>query len=409
MSAAERRDYLVALLTELHRLMRRKQTVTLKRNVPFAKEMAALRRLVRTPTHPDRNPYLLTDDIHVRRDCLATGTPAHSEHTYWAQHAMWRMATKAGDLRKDVAKAVRHPTSPPKRRVERPKRTLLIRLDELLDPSRKSKASYRSTYEHALPMIYSYLQAQYNLRTAFPPFHAKFLADRYLPQDRDCMVVDPCAGWGGRLIGTLSVPRSHRVTYYATDPNERMQDAYAGLTRRATIWLKRDIKATRAAKVFPSPFETWIRSVTARRLHGKVDLVMTSPPYFSAEVYDTSLRQSANHYRNYDAWREQFYRPLIQGAFELLRPGGTFVLNVANVAEARGLERDARRIAKECGFCWHEYFRLLMPKMVGTRKRGALPPTTAKRSTVRTRRPHESWVNGTAFKHEPVMVFKKPA
>ena len=334
MSATERRDYLVLLLTELYRLMRRTQSVTLKRNVPFAKEMAALRRLVRTPTHPDRNPYLLTDDIHVRRDCLAIGTPAHSEHTYWAQYAMWRMATKAGDLRKDVAQAVRDASRPLKRPVERPKKTLLTRLDELLDVTRKSKASFRSAHEHALPMIYSYLQTQYNVRTAFPPFHAKFLADRYLPHDRDCIVVDPCAGWGGRLIGTLCVRRSHRVTYYATDPNERMRDAYAGLTRRATIWLKQDITAPRAAKVFPTPFETWIRSATARRLYGTVDLVMTSPPYFSAEVYDTSVKQSANQYQNYDVWREQFYRPLIQGAFELLRAGGTFVLNVANVARA---------------------------------------------------------------------------
>ena len=408
LNAEDRHAYLVSLLQKLDRLMRQPRSVTLKRNVTFKREMAALRRLVRTPTQPDRNRYLLTDDIHVRRDCLATRTPAHSEHTYWAQYAMWRMVTKSGDLRKDVARAVRDATRPPRRSAQRRRKTLLVRLGELLDRSCVSKVGYRSA-EHVLPMLFSYLQTQYNLRTAFPPFHAKFLADRYLPHDHDCLVVDPCAGWGGRLLGTLCVPRAHRVTYLATDPNERMQDAYAGLTRRATIWLKRDIKAPRSAKVFPKPFETWVRSVAARRLHGTVDMVMTSPPYFATELYDSSPNQSAHRYKSYDRWRDKFYAPLIQGAFDLLRPGGVLVLNVANVTEARGLERDARRIARECGFRWHEYFRLLMPKTVGTRKGSAAHPTTARRSTARSRRPHESWVNGKPFKHEPVLVFRKPA
>src|SRR5436190_1139056 len=64
-SVEQRREYLASLLGEIHRSMRRKNTVTLKRSVPFRKEMAALRRLVRTPTHPDDNRYLLTDDIHT--------------------------------------------------------------------------------------------------------------------------------------------------------------------------------------------------------------------------------------------------------------------------------------------------------------------------------------------------------
>jgi hypothetical protein len=407
-SAEERCEYLVSLLTEIQRLMRRKQGVTLKKRVPFRNEMAALRRLVRTPTDPDRNSYLRTDDIHTNRDALATNTPAHSEHTYWAQYATWRMVTKHGDLRGDVVSVVRAARKPPKPSAKKRKKSLMDRLDDLLDGRKKSKAQFRLAHNRVLPMLYSYLQTQYNLRTAFPPFHAKFFADRYLPHDRDSIVVDPCAGWGGRLIGTLCVKRSHRVSYYATDPNERLQDAYAGLTRRATIWLKRDIQAPRVAKVFPRPFENWIRTKSARRLYGKVDMVMTSPPYFSAEVYDTSLKQSARHYDNYELWCEKFYRPLIQGAFDLLRPNGVFVLNVANVQEARGLERDGLRIAKECGFRWNEYFRLLMPKTVGTRKGENIRPTKAKRSTRKKRRTHETWVDGRPFKHEPVMCFVKP-
>lgn len=390
---SQRRVYVRDVLVAMSRAMRRDR-FTLKKGVTFQEEMRALRRLVREPAGEDCR-FWITDDYWVTRSALGTKTPAHSEHTCWAGSAMWRMETKTGSLQRDVSAAIRK---------AKPKgKTLFVRLCELLDPAKTSKAAFRESKTRVLPLIYSFIESHYGLRAAFPPFHAKFFADRYLPLDRDSIVVDPCAGWGGRLLGTLCVARKKQVSYLGVDPNHRLRVAYRGLTRRATVMLREDIGGPRKATVRCAPFERWLRTAEARRLRGRVDLVMTSPPYAFAENYDPrNKEQSANQFASYDQWREHFYSPLIKGAFRLLRPGGTFVLNVANVAGGRSLERDARSIAKAVGFKWHEYFKLLMPLGVGTRAEDAVSVRKPKKGK------HMTYVNGAAYKHEPVMCFRKP-
>lgn len=302
-------------------------------------------------------------------------------HTYWSRYQMWKMATKHGDLRSDILSRDAN---------------LIARLDRLLDFSERSKATFRSGKTHVVPLVLSYLQMQYNTGTAFPPFHARFLADRYLPRNTESVVVDPCAGWGGRLLGIMTVPRGSHVRYVGVDPNRSNQEAYEGLRRRIQIWLKREIAGKRSAQVYGQPFEKWILSASAKRLYGSVDLVITSPPYFSAEVYDPrSHAQSAIRYSKYNAWRDEFFQPLVGGAFRLLKPGGILVLNIADVTGAT-LERDTRRLAREAGFVSHEFFKLAMSRSVGTRG-----------GTMRPR--HSVQVDGVIWKHEPVFCFRKPS
>lgn len=150
------------------------------------------------------------------------------------------------------------------------------------------------------------------------------------------------------------------------------------------------MEGKRTARVFAKPFEDWVESKAARRLRGRVDLVMTSPPYFGAENYNPqNKKQSANRYPSYERWREGFYRKLVEGAFSLLKPNGIFVLNIAIVAGAPRLERDARDLAKAAGFESAEFFKLAMSvRPVGSR--------------------HVVSVDGATFKYEPVFVFRKP-
>lgn len=347
--------------------------MSLKLVAPFKKEMRDLRKILRTPV----DAYLRLDELTFRRDVLMVGAPGKT-HTVWSRREMWRMATKFGDLTKDV-----HADDA----------KLFRRLEKLLDPGNTGKALFRSKSGSVLRTITRYLEGQYNVRTAFPPFHARFLAHRYLPIDADGLVVDPCAGWGGRLLGSLLVDRKQSVRYIGVDPNRNNQAAYDGLLRRVRGWLKKEINGPRDGFVYSQRFEKWIRSSSAKKLLGRVDLVMTSPPYASAERYDpTSNEQSANRYRTYEKWREGFYRPLFEGAFALLRPGGVFALNVADVTGAP-LESDARKLAKESGFVSKECFKLAMSRAVGT-----------KTGTPR----HSVQVDGVVWKHEPVFVFERP-
>lgn len=349
--------------------------MALKKRVPFAEEMRDLRQLLHSPA----DQYLYTEDKTFKRNVLGKGSPGNT-HTFWSRHQMWKMKTKGGDLSKLIV-------SPTERFVRS--------LERLLDPDNSSKAGFRNGSYTAIRNILGYLNFDFSVGTAFPPFHAKFLADTFLPKEGDAIVVDPCAGWGGRLLGTLCVNRSGHVSYVGVDPEKRNKHAYDGLERRINVWLKRELKGARSAKVYFKPFEDWSASSAAKALHGKVDLMMTSPPYFSAENYNPdNPKQSANRYRSYEVWRERFYRKLFEGAWSLLKEGGVFVLNIADVAEAAKLERDARKLARDFGFENAGFYKM------------AMSVSPAMRKTKRIR--HSVTVNGKLFKHEPVFCFRKP-
>ena len=144
--------------------------------------------------------------------------------------------------------------------------------------------------------------------------------------------------------------------------------------------------------IYIKPFEEWIKTRSAKSIMGKVDMVITSPPYFNAENYNPNNKnQSANKYQNYYEWKRKFYRPLIEGAFTLLKPNGVFVLNVADVKGAEVLEQHALEIADSVGFKNEDYFAMQMAVQVGTSK------------NVR----HAIRINGKTYKSEPIFVFRK--
>lgn len=371
-TSTQRTRYIKRLLTGFAKIIEMNE-MALKTRVPFAKEMRDLRKLVKLPA----DAYLFLDEKNYKRDVLGKGSPG-ATHTYWSRKFMWRMATRQGDL----AKMIKDQST-----------VLVNKLDRFFDGENKGKEFFRSRHKTAVQNALGYMQVETGVGSAFPPFHAKFLADRFLPQNQNCLIVDPCAGWGGRLLGSLCVNRTHAVHYVGIDPERRNKEAYEGILRRLTIYLKKEIAGPRSADFYYKPFEDWIKSGSAKRLFGKTDFVFTSPPYFSAEVYNTeNKKQSANRYSTYEEWREDFYRVLVKGAYDLLKPGGVFVLNIANVASSKYLERDARQLARDVGFTNAGFYKLAMSITPGTR------------TGVR----HSVLVNGKLFKHEPVFCFRKP-
>jgi hypothetical protein len=369
----QRRKYINDVLDALAKKIRADK-LSLRLNIPFKKEMRDLRKLL----YASGDQYLFIDDKTKKRNVLGKGSPG-TTHTYWSQNQMWKMKTKAGDLPRQIK------TKAP---------ALVRKLNKLLDPSYQSKEGFRKN-PNALRSVLAFMQFDTSSGTAFPPFHAKFFADKFLPKDSDGIIVDPCAGWGGRLLGSLLVNRKHHVHYYGIDPEIRNKHAYEALKRRVNVWLKKELPGPRDATIFYKPFEDWIKTKKAKSLRNKVDLAITSPPYFVAEQYNTkNKRQSASRYPEYVAWRENFYRKLLQGTFDLLKPNARFVLNIADVSQAPRLERDARKLAAEAGFVSDGFYKLSM----------AMAPAQRKAGTAR----HVVSVDGNTFKHEPVFVFRKP-
>ena len=379
-SEAERHAYIKKLLKALSAKID-KNEMALKSRTPVKKEMRDLRKLLLSP--PDM--YLFTEDRNRIQNILGKGSHG-STHTYWSRKHMWQMETEQGNLADDI-----HGASS----------KLFKKLDALFDGNKSSKATFRKVHKSSVRAALSFIQLDRAVGAAFPPFHARYLAETFLPKEGDCLVVDPCAGWGGRLLGTLACTRTDKVKYIGIDPEKRNSVAYEGLERRINVWLKREKYGLRETEIAYKPFEDWVRLKKAQKLYGKTDLVMTSPPYFGAEKYNTdNANQSISKFPTYDSWRERFYRVLVQGAYDLLKPGGVFVLNIANVPSCKYLERDARALAREAGFENAGFYKLALSIVPGTR---ALTTTPSGK-----KKPHFMSVGGKAYKYEPVFCFRKP-
>jgi len=63
---------------------------------------------------------------------------------------------------------------------------------------------------------------------------------------------------------------------------------------------------------------------------GKVDVVLTSPPYFNLEVYTGDENQSYNKFDTYEVWRDNWLYPLIDRSLNVLCDDGISAWNVMN-------------------------------------------------------------------------------
>jgi len=129
-------------------------------------------------------------------------------------------------------------------------------------------------------------------------------------------VLDPCAGWGGRLLGTVATG----AHYTAFEPNT---ETYHNLLRLVDflnvgnkVTLYHDSALNMDHYEIPN-----------------VDLILTSPPYFDLEVYSREATQSITGCTTYAMWVEQFLNPLVQKALAKLVPNGWSCWNVHNVGK----------------------------------------------------------------------------
>ena len=175
------------------------------------------------------------------------------------------------------------------------------------------KAAIRFQVQSGDPVIPSRvlraLQANCRTPTVFRPTVVKFLCERFLPEGGT--VWDPCAGYGGRLMGTLAA--GCRYVGLDADP-----ETVEGNRRLGTL-LPGDAQVTQGTAEDTLP-------------PSGVSLVLTSPPYFRKERY-LGRDQSWRRYSTYEAWVEGFLRPMLQRSSEALIPGGILALNVADVRE----------------------------------------------------------------------------
>lgn len=127
------------------------------------------------------------------------------------------------------------------------------------------------------------------------------------------VLFDPCAGWGGRMLGTVS----NGWKYIACEPNS---DTYDNLQR-----LIHFLNISDRVEIYNVPAE----SFDYDRLND-IDVVLTSPPYFNLEVYTKDMNQSYNKFDSYDKWMTFWLQPLIENCIDKLSEDGVSAWNVMN-------------------------------------------------------------------------------
>ena len=183
-----------------------------------------------------------------------------------------------------------------------------------------------------------------NIPINFSPLVVRFLIEKYLPKNGG-IVYDPCSGWGGRLMG--SICSSKNIQYIGCDVNsnifqnrsyERIGEFIQEEIGRKSNYKVHQISSTRFNEI--DDYKTY---------KGKVDLILTSPPYFNQEQYSTDKEQSYNLFPTYESWINGYMRETFQIGYDLLKKGGVLLLNIADTKELP-LELDTLSVMEEIGF-----------------------------------------------------------
>jgi len=143
--------------------------------------------------------------------------------------------------------------------------------------------------------------------TMYRPQMAKLICDTYKPK----LVLDPCAGWGGRMLGAVA----SGAHYYAFEPNTTTYDNLLRLAHFLDIEDKVTLICDDALQM-------------GKYSIPKVDLVLTSPPYYTLEIYCKEDTQSINNYETYEDWSKFFLKELIRVCCSQLINNGYSCWNV---------------------------------------------------------------------------------
>ena len=138
----------------------------------------------------------------------------------------------------------------------------------------------------------------------FKPLTAMEVYTRFKPRS----VLDPCMGWGGRLVGAcaLDVPN-----YIGIDLNQDLKEPYLKMTKL----LKQLGAKTKTKLMFKDALK-----VDYSKLD--YDMVLTSPPYYNVEIYEGGESKTE------EEWEQEFYIPLFSKTYKHLKKGGHYALNV---------------------------------------------------------------------------------
>jgi len=116
--------------------------------------------------------------------------------------------------------------------------------------------------------------------------------------------LDPTAGWGDRLRCAIA----YGCEYVGVDSNKEMKPAYEAIIRDKATEPKYTVKISKFQNV---------------RLSGTFDLVFTSPPFFTKEIYEHMVT-----WKTVEEFNNEFLKPLFKKSSKHLEKAGHLVLYI---------------------------------------------------------------------------------
>ena len=140
---------------------------------------------------------------------------------------------------------------------------------------------------------------------------AKYLYQKYGATS----VLDPTAGWGGRMLGAWAAD----VSYTGIDTNTNMKPAYDEMMKF--------IRESKTPSLFynePDLNMIWEPCLDVDFSKIDYDFVLTSPPYVNIEVYEHMEEWSSD-----EAFYKEFFIPLWQKCVDNIKRPGTVCFNIS--------------------------------------------------------------------------------
>lgn len=136
-------------------------------------------------------------------------------------------------------------------------------------------------------------------------------------------VLDPCAGFGGRLLGVASMGDT---IYYGCEPHPA---TFNGLQR-----MIRTLNIEDRTTVINLPAEDALPTIKSKSF----DMILTSPPYFNQEVYSVKdTTQSVNRHPQWNEWSNKWLRKVIHSSLRCLKNTGVSAWSVQDIRQPSGI------------------------------------------------------------------------
>jgi len=187
--------------------------------------------------------------------------------------------------------------------VKRPIHPLLkdIMNDEVLHNQFIKEVIRRKNKQSLVKSIFETYRVNRGSVVFFKPATAMYLYKKY----NATHVLDPTAGWGGRMLGAHALD----INYTGIDTNTDMKEAYDGMMKH--------MDNTKLKMI-------WESALTVDFSEIDYDFVLTSPPYVNIEHY-----QGMNLFKDNDEFYKEFLIPLIDKCRKHIKRNGKVAFNIS--------------------------------------------------------------------------------